>query len=237
MSHDRRKHEDHEEHENHERYLVTYADMLTLLLALFIVLYSMSMLNKSKYEAFQSSFKNHKATGQPDITQPNPQKTEVPPKPRPAAITQAELQKLKQDLSGALAKAHLEKAAQLSINSQGLSVSLTDGVLFNSGQAVLLPGGQQVLNVIGPRLTKYHDEIEVEGHTDNQPISNSRYPDNWELSTARANSVVRFFLTRDGIAAGRLRATGFADSRPKAPNDTPAHRAENRRVVVLISAT
>src|SRR4051794_30923676 len=224
MSHDRRKHEEHEEHENHERYLVTYADMLTLLLALFIVLYSMSMLNKSKFEAFQSSFKNHKATGQPDITQPNPQKTEVPPKPQPAAITQAQLEKLKQDLSGALAKAHLQNAAQMTIDSKGLSVSLTDGVLFNSGQAELLTGGKQVLEVIGPRLRKYNDQIQVEGHTDNQPISNSRYPDNWELSTARANSVVRFFLVSDRIAATRLSATGYADSRPKAANDTPAHR-------------
>lgn len=237
MGHDRRKHEDHEEHENHERYLVTYADMLTLLLALFIVLYSMSMLNKSKFEAFQSSFKKNKATGQPDITQPNPQKTQVPPKPQPAAITQAQLQKLKQDLTGALAKAHLQNAAQLSVDSQGLSVSLTDGVLFNSGAAILLPGGQQVLDVIGPRLNNYRDHIEVEGHTDNQPISNSRYPDNWELSTARANSVVRFFLVKDHIAANRLSATGYADSRPKVPNDTPQHRSENRRVVVLISAT
>jgi chemotaxis protein MotB len=101
----------------------------------------------------------------------------------------------------------------------------------------LLPGGQRVLDVIGPRLTKYNDQIQVEGHTDNQPISNSRFPDNWELSTARANSVVRFFLVYDHIAATRLSATGYADSRPKAPNDTPAHRAENRRVVVLISAT
>jgi chemotaxis protein MotB len=159
----------------------------------------------------------------------------VPPKPQPAAITQAELQKLKQDLSGALAKAHLQNAAQLSVDSNGLSVSLTDGVLFNSGQAVLLPGGQQVLDVIGPRLNKYNDQIKVEGHTDNQPISNSRYPDNWELSTARANSVVRFFLVKDRIAATRLSATGYADSRPKAPNDTPAHRAQNRRVVVLIT--
>ena len=153
MSHDRRKHEEHEEHENHERYLVTYADMLTLLLALFIVLYSMSMLNKSKFEAFQSSFKKNKATGQPDITQPNPQKTPVPPKPQPAAITQAELQKLKQDLSGALTKAHLQNAAQLSVDSQGLSVSLAlVGTNWKShvGSPYTLPGsGDKDLGKVG----------------------------------------------------------------------------------------
>lgn len=237
MAHDRRKHEDHEEHENHERYLVTYADMLTLLLALFIVLYSMSMLNKSKFEAFQSSFKKNKATGQPDITQPNPQKTQVPPKPQPAAITQAQLQKLKKDLEGALAKAHLQKAADLTIDSNGLSVSLTDGVLFDSGKAVLLPGGVRVLQVIGPRLTKFSNPIFVRGYTDNVPISNSLYPDNWALSTARAGSVWRFFLLTDHISPDRLFSQGYGDSRPKVPNDTSTHRSENRRVEVLIKAS
>lgn len=236
MPHDRRKHEDHEEHENHERYLVTYADMLTLLLALFIVLYSMSMLNKSKFEAFQSSFKKNKATGQPDITQPNPQKTQVPPKPQPAALSQAQLKKLEQDLEGALEKAHLQNAVQMSIDSQGLSVSLTDGVLFDSGQAKLLPGGVQVLQVIGPRLTKFSNPITVQGHTDNQPISNSLYPDNWALSDARSYSVWRFFHVTDHISPDRLSTQEFGDSEPKVPNDTPAHRAENRRVVVLIKA-
>jgi chemotaxis protein MotB len=237
MAHDRRKQEDHEEHENLERYLVTYADMLTLLLALFIVLYSMSMLNKSKFEAFQSSFKKNKATGQPELTQPNPIRTPAPPKPQPpATITAAQMEKLKEDLTQALAKAHLQNAAQLSINKDGLSVSLTDGVLFDSGQADLLAGGVRVLEVIGPRLTKFNNLIHVEGHTDNQPISNSRYADNWDLSSARAMSVVRYFLWNDHIAGDRLDGTGYADTRPKVANDTPAHRAVNRRVVVLIRA-
>jgi chemotaxis protein MotB len=238
MSHDRRKHEEPEEHENLERYLVTYADMLTLLLALFIVLYSMSMLNKSKFEAFQSSFKKNKATGQPALTTPNPTTTPVKPKPQPAAtLTQAQLAKLKADLQGALAKAGLSKAAQLSVDSNGLSVTLTDGVLFNSGQADLLEGGTKVLQVIGPRLTKFDNKITVAGHTDNQPIHTAKYADNWDLSAARAMSVVRYLGWNFHISGSRLSGTEYADTRPKVPNDTPAHRAENRRVVVLITAT
>ena len=239
MAHDRRKHEEHEEHANHERYLVTYADMLTLLLALFIVLYSMSMLNKSKYEAFQNSFHKNKATGTPQVT---PTKTPTPtPTPAPTppqhTIGQSQLKQLKADLQSALQKAGLQKAAQLSIDSKGLSVSLTDGVLFDSGKADLLAGGKRVLEVIGPRLTKFDNHITVEGHTDNQPISNSKYADNWDLSSSRANSVVRYLIWNDRIAGPRLTSEGFGDTRPKVPNDSPAHRAENRRVVVLITAS
>jgi chemotaxis protein MotB len=235
-----KKSHDEEEHENHERYLVTYADMLTLLLALFIVLYAMSSLNKSKYEAFQASFSKKKVTGQPDLTQPNPQKMPVKPKPGHPVITNTGLMALKKDLQSALAAANLSKAADLSIDSNGLSISLTDGVLFNSGQADLLPDGLRVLNVISPKLAdkKVGNDIKVEGHTDDVPIKpGGKYADNWELSGARANSVLRYFLVYFHIAPDRLSFQGFADTKPKVANTSEANRAENRRVVVLVQAT
>lgn len=232
-----KKHEEHEEHENHERYLVTYADMLTLLLALFIVLYAMSSLNKSKYEAFQASFSKKKVTGQPDLTQPNPQKMNVKPKPGHPVILNTGLVALKKDLQTALAQANLSKAAELSLDSTGLSISLTDGVLFTSGQDALLPDGVKVLQVISPRLKDVSYNIVVQGDTDNVPVSNAKFRNNWDLSTARANSVVIYFQDAYHIPGSRLQSVGFADSRPKVPNTSAANQAINRRVVVLVQAT
>jgi chemotaxis protein MotB len=233
MSH--RRHEDHEEHENHERWLVSYADMMTLLFALFVVLYAISSLNKSKIDAFASSMTKQKAVGQPMITTTNPIKDPVDPKPG-QPIDRAQLDKLKKELEAALARAGVSKGAKIEIDAKGLEVSLTDGVLYDEGKAVLLPNGVKILQVIGPKLSTINNPIMVEGHTDNTPIKNSRYPDNWELSSARANTVVRFFLSRYHLDPVRMQASGFADTHPLVPNDTPAHKAENRRVVVTIVA-
>jgi chemotaxis protein MotB len=231
----KKRHEEHEEHENHERWLVSYADMMTLLFALFVVLYAISSLNKSKIDAFASSMTKNKAIGQPMITTPEPVKDPVTPKPG-NPITRAQLEKLKKELEQALARAGVSKGAKLEIDSKGLEISLTDGVLYDSGKADLLPNGVKILSVVGPKLKTFDNPVTVEGHTDNNPISNSRYIDNWELSSGRANTVVRFFLGHYHLDPERLQASGFADTRPLVPNDTPAHKATNRRVVVLISA-
>ena len=229
------RHEEHEEHENHERWLISYADMMTLLFALFVVLYAISSLNKSKIDAFASSVTKNKAIGQPMITTPEPIKDPVEPKPG-NPVTRAELEKLKKDLEDALARAGVSKGAKLQIDARGLEISLTDGDLYDEGKADLLPNGRKVLTVIAPRLKSFDNPVTVEGHTDDTPIRNSRYPDNWELSSARANTVVRFFLSGYHMDPERLQASGFADTRPLVPNNTPAHKATNRRVVVLISA-
>jgi chemotaxis protein MotB len=229
------RHEEHEEHENHERWLVSYADMMTLLFALFVVLFAISSLNKSKIDAFASSMVKQKAIGQPMITTPNPIKDPIDPKPG-QPVTRAQLDKLKKELEDALARAGVSKGAKIQIDAKGLEISLTDGVLYDSGQAVLLPNGRKILTVIGPKLQTFDNPVQVEGHTDNTPIRNSRYPDNWELSSARANTVVRFFLSGYHLDPERLQASGFADTHPLVPNDSPAHKATNRRVVVVIVA-
>ena len=223
------QHED-AEHDNSERWLLTYADMITLLLALFIVLYSISVVNKSKFEAFQSSLHQHKATGQPDLAHPAPHPTTTPVPPK--VVQHQDLKELQQQLHEALVKSHLTNAAKLQINSQGLEVQLTDGVLFHTAQATLLPAGIQVLQAIGPVIAAHANPIEVRGYTDNVVIATAQYPTNWELSTARATSVLRYLLDTFALAPARLSATGYADTHPLVANDTPGHRARNRRVVV-----
>jgi chemotaxis protein MotB len=230
----KRRHEEHEEHENHERWLVSYADMMTLLFALFVVLFAISSLNKSKIEAFASSMTKNKAIGQPAITTPMPVEDPVEPT-RGNPVTRAELEKLKAELEKALARAGVSKGAKVQIDSRGLTVSLTDGVLYESGEAVLLPHGVKILQAIGPKLATFDNPVTVEGHTDNKPIRNPHFEDNWALSSARANTVVRYFLATYHFDPERLQASGFAETRPLVPNDTPAHQAANRRIVVLIA--
>lgn len=232
-SRSRRGAHEEEEHENSERWLLTYADMITLLLALFIVLFSISVVNKSKLEALQKSLGVHPATGTPAVAAAA---AEVPvPTPKPPTVNPA-LEQLKEQLQKALTAAGLATAAAMTIDANGLSVQLTDGVLFDSGQAVLLPSGIKVLAVIGPIIAQKANPVIVQGHTDNRIIATALYPTNWELSTARATSVLRYLLNTDRIAPTRLSATGYADTRPLVPNDTDAHRARNRRVTVLITA-
>src|SRR3954469_10610462 len=169
-----KRHEEHEEHENHERWLVSYADMMTLLFALFVVLYAISSLNKSKIDAFASSITKQKAVGQPMITTTNPIKDPVEPKPG-QPIQREQLEKLKKELEDALARAGVSKGAKVTIDAKGLEVSLTDGVLYDSGQAILRPNGVKVLQAIGPKLSSFDNPVRVEGHTDNKPIQNSQY--------------------------------------------------------------
>ena len=259
------------EHENEERWLLTYADMLTLMFALFMVLYSISSVNISKYQSLQESLKaafsgsilsGGKAimqSGSQSTTAHAPAKAAVPsivpltpniPKPRDttaaqiskamlsASASQQEQQdfkKLQQELNG-YAKAHgFGNEVQAVIARQGLVVHvLTDKLLFSSGSATLQPAGAPLLEEISHLLNvdRKHP-ITVEGNTDNQPIQSSQFPSNWELSTDRATTVVRYLIAH-GVQDQRLSAAGYADLHPLASNATAAGRARNRRVDVVL---
>ncbi|HVS67346.1 MAG TPA: flagellar motor protein MotB [Mycobacteriales bacterium] len=222
------------EHDNSERWLLTYADMITLLLALFIVLYSISVVNKSKFEAFTASLHKSKAVGQPEIARPAPHPTTTPMPPD--TVLHKDLWELKRQLHAALVRAHLTGAATLRINDQGLEVQLTDGVLFNTGKAMLLPAGIKVLQAIGPVIAAHANPVEVQGYTDNVVIKTAQFPTNWELSTARATSVLRYLLDAFHLAPSRMSATGYGQTHPLVPNTSAANRARNRRVVVQFVA-
>ena len=259
------------EHENEERWLLTYADMLTLMFALFMVLYSISSVNISKYQSLQESLKaafsgsilsGGKAimqSGSQSTTAHAPAKAAVPsivpltpniPKPRDttaaqiskamlsASASQQEQQdfkKLQQELNG-YAKAHgFGNEVQAVIARQGLVVHvLTDKLLFSSGSATLQPAGAPLLEEISHLLNvdRKHP-ITVEGNTDNQPIQSSQFPSNWELSTDRATTVVRYLIAH-GVQDQRLSAAGYADLHPLASNATAAGRARNRRVDIVL---
>jgi chemotaxis protein MotB len=259
------------EHENEERWLLTYADMLTLMFALFMVLYSISSVNISKYETLQKSLKaafsgsilsgGHAImqSGSQSTSAHRPATSPVPaivpltpsiPKPSDTSaqqITKAMLtasaakqeqedfRKLQQELN-AYAKAHgFANEVQTVIDRRGLVVRvLTDKLLFDSGSATLQSAGLPLLDEISRLLNvdRKHP-ITVEGNTDNQPIQSSQFPSNWELSTDRATTVVRYLIAH-GIYNERLSAAGYADLHPLASNATAAGRARNRRVDVVL---
>ncbi len=275
----RRRGGGHQEEESAERWLLTYADMITLLMALFMVLFSISSVNISKVQVLQKSlraaFSGDILPGGKGIAKPGasansshfPSSIDVqaivpvtastastfqsssthgaassaaaPSVAAAASTGAAERQaalfsQIKHELD-AYAKSHgFGSKVQTSIEARGLVIRvLTDDLLFASGQAALSPRSDALLGKIAQllQLAGGHP-INVEGNTDNVPI-HGQYPSNWELSTARASTVVRF-LVEQGLAPSRLVATGYADQQPIASDATAAGRARNRRVEIVV---
>lgn len=244
----RRRHE--EEHENHERWLVSYADFITLLFAFFVVMYAISSVNEGKYrvlsDALNSAFRdipgttagamqvvnttqNSQMISPPQIRPSNPKVEEEKRK------NKEKMRNMAQQLMAALNS--LVKSGQVRVteNALGITLDIDASVLFEPGQATLDEKAIVVLANVGRILAGSDFPITVEGHTDNLPISNTLFPSNWELSVVRASSVVRLFI-ENGVEARLLTATGFADQRPVAGNDTPEGRQRNRRVAVTIES-
>jgi chemotaxis protein MotB len=248
------------EHESEERWLLTYADMITLLMALFMVLFSITSVNKSKLEilsktlqdafsgkvlpggeSIRSSGADPKSTSSPTTTPPIPAITSLvgkAPDATAAALArkeQEDFRKLKQQIDAYARDRNVQDKVQTVIAERGLVIRLlTDNVLFDSGLADLKPEATPVLSKVASILSQEgHHKIMVEGHTDVVPIHGSVFPTNWELSTARASRVVRFLIS-DGVRRGRLSAAGYAALHPIDTNTTAAGRSRNRRVEIVL---
>jgi chemotaxis protein MotB len=231
-----------EEHENHERWLLTYADLITLLLALFMMLYAMSVLDLRKYQAFQEAFTQgmggHKTQANdiaPETDDPIAVPSATPVSDSAKNLDQEELKKLKKRLEKQLADAGLKDEVQLELQSRGLVMNVVSGVLFDSASATLTQQGEALLGSLEVVFASIGNQLVVEGHTDPRPIRSSIFPSNWELSTARATAVLRD-LIKEGIRDTRLSAAGYADTRPRASNATEAGMSRNRRVDIVILA-
>jgi chemotaxis protein MotB len=242
-----------EEHENHERWLVSYADFITLLFAFFVVMYAVSSLNEGKYrvasESITSAFRTSPSTeastasGAMAVVNPNAALTASIPSKRVPNVKAEAVQKEKKerlknvakDLNQALAPLVQEGKVKVTEGALGITVDINASLLFASGDARLDIGAIRSLAAIGQILAPTDFPIIVEGHTDNTPISTPQFPSNWELSGVRASSVVRLFI-ETGVNAARLTATGYADQRPVADNATPEGRQSNRRVAITIES-
>jgi chemotaxis protein MotB len=240
----RRAHSGPEE-EGRERWVVSYADFITLLFAFFVVMYAISSLNEGQYRVISESLLHafrHERVVTAQTAGIAPINTSRPSPPlRPVArsvdtVRRAQEQKLlavASKLQDALNPLVQTGAVRLTRLPHGIAVEINASVLFAPAQAQLQPDSVAALEAVARVLTETDNVIKVEGHTDNLPIASAQYPSNWELSSARASSVVRLFVT-NGVIATRLTATGYADNRPVEPNDTAEGRARNRRVTLLI---
>ena len=220
----RRRHDADEEGPGHERWVVSYADLLTLLLAFFVVMYSISSVNEGRYrtvsEAMVQAF-------QANQQQAPPEKDKV--KSRHGALMQG----VADDILGVLDPMVRDGEVRVEDTARGIAVQINASMLFESGQAELNPAAVRSLESIARVLARAPNPIEVEGHTDNSPINSPMFPSNWELSAARASRVVRLFV-QTGVPATRLSAVGFGEHRSLDTNETPEGRGRNRRVTVLI---
>ncbi len=237
-----------EEHENHERWLVSYADFITLLFAFFVVMYAISSVNEGKYrvlsDALTNAFKNTtgQSGGQPiAVIQGSPP---IPPRPiaradklpdARKAVQREKMQTVADDIMNALQPLVAQGKVRLLETSRGVTIEINDSILFPLGQAKLQPASISAMLAIATVLAQSDFPITIEGHTDNVPISTPQFPSNWELSAMRATTVLRLF-NDGGVGAERLTAIGYGDTRPVETNTTAEGRARNRRVSILIDS-
>jgi chemotaxis protein MotB len=226
------------DHENHDRWLISYADFITLLFAFFVVMYAISAVNENKYRILASSLGD--AFGQSPAAVPRllaaPQRPEARPpslKQQQALEEQAHMTEVASSLLDVMAPLVKEGKVRVTQSRRGVSIEINANVLFQPGRAELEPQSLAVLRAVADRLRNEPFNLEITGHTDNVPIRNSIFASNWELSAVRASSVVRLMVD-NGIAAVRLYAIGREASQPIASNATVEGRARNRRVELMI---
>ncbi|MHB8121468.1 MAG: flagellar motor protein MotB [Desulfuromonadaceae bacterium] len=246
-----------EKHVNHERWLVSYADFITLLFAVFVVLYAMGQSDKKKVEEVMQSIQSSFGMASAGATAPKinviaSQTITVIPSLKPElaispmrrtrsgqAKTRAEekdFRQIKSAVEAYLIKQGAQSKVTLEITRRGLIVSLKEAGFFNSGQANIKPEAYELINTIAEVMTQYNNPMRLEGHTDNIPINTAQFPSNWELSTARATNGLKYLLKNFNVDANKISATGYAEFRPIADNSTPDGRARNRRVdLVMLS--
>jgi chemotaxis protein MotB len=274
-----RRHHQHEEHTNHEAWAIPYGDLVTLLLAFFVVMYAMSSVNEGKYRILSDSlvaaFRGSPRTLQPiqvgekqvgsgaDINMTVVQQAMLEGQPRnmlepaPMQVTDVrskahgttsgdydsetehhaaavrELENVAGEVERAMSDLIRDQMIVVRRHGVWVEVEIRTDILFPSGVATLSPEAQKILAQLAQTLTPFPNPIRVEGHTDNRPIKSSAFPSNWELSAARAASVVHLF-TNSGMDPRRLAVVGLGENRPRESNETEQGRNMNRRVLLVI---
>jgi len=236
----------HEEHENHERWLVSYADFITLLFAFFTVLYATSQKDISKAREFEQSIRRsfrvfldfggvqggHTAFDENDKPIPPPIDL-YPSMGNSASEMEDKVRQMLDKLMGDSEKN--EFISDIHHDSIGVAIALASSALFPSGSDQFSEKGLKAISKIGAILKASGKKIIVQGHTDNQPINTERFASNWELSAARATRIVRYLSSRHNIQGDRLVAVAYADQKPIASNDTKEGRSKNRRIEIMMA--
>ncbi len=238
-----------------ERWLLSYADFMTLLLAFFIIMYASSQISQAKFIQIAQSFKTALGGGQsiigsssladikqtPQLIQKN-YITQTTPSSNSTATAgnqqeQNTLKQLQQQINAYIDANNMQNSVSTQIDDTGLLIRIQDALAFDSGQANIKPEWIGHLSDISKMLNTINNYIRIEGHTDNVPINTPQFQDNLALSCARAENVYRVFATQGGINPARMSADGYGDTRPIADNSTDAGKAKNRRVDIIVLDT
>lgn len=205
-------------------WLVTYSNLVTLLLVFFVLLHAFSKVDPGKFQGFVSSFQGQGVfmSGSGGLDQ--------------TPVDTGNVEGMYQETVEFLSKEGLQDLVEVGYEEAGIVLSIKESFIFNSNNAVLKPEGRELLDRLAGFFAEIPNEIVVEGHTDNRPISTLRYPSNWELSADRAVKVVRYLTEEQGLNPMKFVAVGYGEHRPEVPNTTPENQAKNGRVVLIIKA-
>lgn len=249
-----RKHKKHEKEPNHERWLVSYADFITLLFAVFTTLYAMSQTDKKKVEEVMASIREsfgYTAAGaaqkpaiietrdlrivpsiRPEFQTPVKRENDQVGRNR-ARADEKDFRQIKATIEAYLLKNGAQQKVSVSITKRGLVVSLKEAGFFDSGSATIKSESYPLLRKVAESLG-YSNGIRVEGHTDTDSINTREFKSNWELSTARATNIVHYLVDYQGFSPENISAVGFGEFRPVADNSTPEGKQKNRRVDIVL---
>lgn len=240
---------------NHERWLVSYADFITLLFAVFVTLYAMSQTDKKKVEQVAASYRSaFGVTGMSNTGKPNvAPKVDVAPVPtikpqaQPPSVPKAskgntgktkathkDFRQMLVSIEKKLLERNASEAVQVTVTPRGLVISLKEAGFFDSGSATIRPEAIPLLTEIAKVLEPYENPISFEGHTDNKPIRSALFPSNWELSSSRATAIARQFIDHHGVDPQLVAVTGYGEYRPVVSNSTEEGRRQNRRVDIVM---
>lgn len=247
-----------EKEPNHERWLISYADFITLLFAVFVTLYAMSQTDKKKMDQLVASLRESfgyvktgasaeklNLTESTDLrTIPSVRMEVLTPglrhtqetSPALAEASTKEFAAIKAAIEENLKKTGAQNKVNVDITKRGLVVSLKEAGFFDSGEATVKRESVLLLAMVCRSLAGYSNPVRIEGNTDNVPISSGKYQSNWELSTARATNIVHYLIENYKFRPGKISAVGYGEFRPMADNGTEAGRAKNRRVDIVLLA-
>lgn len=237
----------HRSRVTHDRWLVSYADFITLLFSFFVVMYAFVSADKQKpaqvssaidaafqsMAAYRSAAQTAALSGAQNSADPHATVT-VKRNPQSTAVVRDDLERIQRELEQSLSSQINGNTIAIHMTGDGLVISLREAGFFDSGSAAPRPDSLATLSTIALALGRTPYDVRIEGHTDNVPVHNAEFDSNWELSSARATRIARLFLQMHACAPDRLSAAGYAEFHPVASNDSAEGRAQNRRVDLVV---
>jgi chemotaxis protein MotB len=234
----RKRRQEHEEPESSERWLLTYADLITLLLGLFVILYAMSKVDQAKFNEVAIAL--NQTFGGKTILSEHSGITPMPaPPPQNSAdnndevSSDSEQNEVSQNINKALEEYVQSSKVSIAESSEELTIHLLETLIFETGSDTIKPEARNVLNKLSDLIRVLPNKIRVEGHTDNIPINTPQFPSNWHLSIARSLNTA-YYMMQKGVNPKKISILGYSEYKPIGPNDTPENRAKNRRVDIVI---